>query len=194
MKRPKKVRPPASPRPWRAVVVGVDPSEKANGWSVWVGNQLYRSGECRLRISSVSEVITYAMTLAKNLDIPCVLVTERPFIQKAGRSHGASDHSHKLWRDVWIDLGGVQKRVIRVWPAVWRPPVLGKGTGNMARDDVREIEQAAALNFVVNYGYSPAPEGIVIGPDQAPGICIGRWATHAGEVGEALPVKLRVCA
>lgn len=190
-RRPKRPRPPASPRPWKAVILAADPGSKRSGWSVWCGNQVYRSGECRLSISALLEVVDYALGLAKELGLPCVLVTERPFQQKAGKSHGASDHAGKLWADVWADRGGVKKRVVRVWPAVWRPPVLGRGTGNMPRDDVRPIEQQAARHFIVNYGYHPAPEGLVIGPDESPGICIGRWGTCAGEVGEALPKKLR---
>lgn len=190
-RRPKRPRPPASPRPWRVVLLAVDPGSKRSGWSVWAGNLYRRSGECRLSISAIADVVRGALDLAEKLGLPCVLVTERPFIQKAGRSHGASDHAHKLWRDVWADCGGVKKRVVRVWPAVWRSAVLGRGNGNKARDEVRPVEQKAALHLVVNYGYSPAPEGLVIGPDEAPAICIGRWGTCAGEVGEALPKKLR---
>ena len=190
-RRPKRPRPPPSPRPWKVVLLSVDPSSKRNGWSVWAAG-LYRcSGECRLSISALAEVIDYAQRLAKQLGIPCVLLTERPFIQKQGKSHGASDHAHKLWADVWADRGGVKKRVLRVWPSVWRPPVLGKGTGNMERKEVRKEEQRVALHLVTNYGYNPAPGDLVIGPDEAPGIGIGRYGTHAGEVGACLPVKLR---
>ncbi len=172
-------------------MLNIDPGSKTSGWSIWVSGLYYASGECRLSIFALQEVIGRAHRMAKGAGLPCLLVTERPFIQKRGRSHGASDHAHKLWRDVWVDLGGVQKRVLRVWPAVWRPPVLGRGTGNMERDDVRLIEQQVALNLVTNHGYNPAPEGLVIGPDEAPAIGIGRWSSCAGEVGASLPAKLR---
>lgn len=190
-RRVKRPRPPASPRPWKAVVLAVDPGSKRSGWSLWAAGLYHRSGECRLSISALAEVVDGAQRLAKHLDIPCVLVTERPFIQKEGRAHGASDHAHKLWREVWADCGGVRKRVVRVWPASWRSTVLGRGNGNKDREEVRKVEKRAALHLVVNYGYSPAPEDLALGPDESPAICVGRWATHAGEVGEALPKKLR---
>ncbi len=189
--RPKRPRPPASPRPWLAVVLGVDPGSKRSGWSLWAAGLYRRSSECRLSISALNEVVAGAHDLARDLDMPCVLVTERPFMQKQGKAHGASDHSSKLWRDVWVDCGGVKKRVVRVWPASWRSAVLGRGNGNKDRDAVRKVEKAAAMHLVTNYGYSPAPEGLVVGPDEAPAIAIGRWGTCAGEVGEALPKKLR---
>lgn len=186
-----KPRPPASPRPWKAVVLAADPGSIRNGWSLWASGLYHRSGECRLSISALMDVVGGAHELAKSLSLPCVLMTERPFKQKFGKAYGASDHSSKLWRDVWVDQGGVRKRMERVWPAVWRSVVLGRGNGNKARDDVREVEQAAALSLAKNYGYSPAPEGLVVGPDESPAICIGRYGSYAGEVGACLPKKLR---
>ncbi len=191
MSRPKKPRPPASPRPWRAVLLAVDPGSKRSGWSIWVGGLVHRSGECRLSISEIAQVVRAAQWYGGEYDMPCVLVTERPFMQKRGKAHGASDHAHKLWRDVWEDCGCVKKRVVRVYPSVWRSTVLGPGHGNMPRDKVRPVEQRKALDLLTNYGYGPQPDGAAMGPDQAPAIVIGRWATHAGEVGASLPAKLR---
>lgn len=189
-RRPKRSRPPASPRPWKAVVLAVDPA-KQNGWSLWRAGLCVGSGECPLSLAPIAEVVRTTLQLADAAQLPCVLVLERPFQQKAGRAFGASGKGRETWQLVWADLGGFKSRVVHVYPSTWRSKVLGPGHGNMARDDVRPVEQRAAVSLLQNYSFDRPPADVTVGPDESAALCIGRWATHAGEVGAALPLKLR---
>jgi hypothetical protein len=110
--------------------------------------------------------------------VPSVLVYEKPFLGTAqGQYIGA-------WRAGWNATGGVRTRFVGVYPSQWRSRVLGKFYGGAKRDIARAHEQRVALTIAHR----------AVGADEAPAICIAKWASHAGEVLAKLPESKRKVA
>ena len=130
------------------------------------------------------DVIDGAKRLALIAGLPCVLVLERPFGQARGKARGGSDKGRELWRACWRECGGVMKRILSVYPSVWRSQALGKGYGSAARGDARAREQVVANKIKLD---AEAVGMTDAGEDEAPAICIGVWSAHAGVVGAVLP-------
>ena len=86
------------------------------------------------------------------------------------------------WRFALRNAQLPSTRLVDVYPSTWRARVLPKGAHAMKREDVRKLELVEARRLV--------PKGN-LGGDQSPAILIGRWATQAGEVGDALPLNAR---
>lgn len=170
----------ASPHPWRCTVLAVDPGESC-GVAVWTGGEYVSSGVCDGYFSS--EIVGWlgvAQRAAMEANLPLVLVMEKP--PMGGRAYRGRNlygsasvmGSRKVWAKVWgASVYTVSSRVVNVLPQVWRSRVLGVTGGPLLES--REV--AAARRFA---GREMQQR------DEAAAVCIGCWASHAGEVGAKL--------
>ncbi|NIR31710.1 MAG: hypothetical protein GWN84_20835 [Gammaproteobacteria bacterium] len=165
--------PPPRLHPWPVVVLAIDPG-LTSGWALWAQGRHAGSGEAQvLDVEAVARVVRGALEIAEVASMPAVLVLERAY---TGRTRHMGP-ARPLWERVWADQGGVKGRVVRVYPATWRAKVLGRGMGSAKRAVAREAEQAVARRLARRR----------VGPDEAPAVCIGRWAVLAGELERVLP-------
>lgn len=181
MTRAPKPKPPPSFTPHQCVVVGADPGENS-GWSIRIAGKLEDFGECDVFGGGPQRVLEKALELARERNLPCALVTERPFRVRYGTQTGIGT-AELIWRTMAKRLG-FARRIIRIWPASWRAAVLGKGWGGGKRSDrekVRAEEQRRAALDAIDSGVSKVP-----GPDSSPAVLISRWGSYAGQVAEAL--------
>ncbi len=177
------------PIAWPAVILGVDCAGHS-GWSRWALGCYERSGEVDTRETSfVESVIFGAVARARELDVPCVLVLEQAYGGNV-RVVLALGRAQERWLKPWskFAIGNVGK-VVKVPIPTWRAVELGPGSVAMKRDEVRPLEQAAALELLASFRQ---PGGV--GPDEAPAILIGHWATHAGELAKLLGKRARETA
>lgn len=188
-RRPPKPAPPPSFSPHDCVTVSVDTATRS-GWAVFAQGEYVNSGEVPLDIAPICKVIRAAMLIAEIASVPCVLVLERPFGQARGKARGGSDKGRALWRACWRQCRGLTKRIVSVYPSVWRANVLGKGMGSAPRDEARKAEQRRADRIKLEAASQiddPDAIGYNATPDEAAAICIGLWSARAGQVGAVLP-------
>lgn len=180
--------PPAVPRPWPCVVLAVD-TARVSGWSIWVQGKYAQSGEFdTLNASEIERVVSAGALLAEAGDVPYVLVLEKPWGGNV-TVVAALGAARERWLSAWrkLAVGNVGK-VVTVAVPTWRARVLGGNTIGMKRDQVRPIEQAAALGLK---GARPGVSVGGVGPDEAPAVCIGKWATHAGELAKHMGKRIQ---
>lgn len=170
-------------KPWPCVVLAVDTATRS-GWAIRDHGKLVWSGE--VDTLDAGELLAVVKLAGSRKSVPCVLVLERPFFGgrnplTIGMSLGGA---RERWLLAWEHCGERRdKRVVSVTPAVWRSRVLGRGTGSLPREKVRPIEMRAA-RLMCGGDYEP-------GEDEAPAICISKWAAHAPEIGAALTGRRR---
>jgi hypothetical protein len=185
--RKKKPRLPASVTPHSCVILSVDTAQRS-GWCVYVDGKYASSGEidmldpslstdqCGLSGWSTDRVCLHALwECAEYEGRPAVLVFERPF---RGTTQGQWIGA---WKQAWALNSGHKRRVCGVYPSSWRARVLGPGWARAGREQVRKMELAVAARIA----------GRDVKPDEAAAICIGDWATKAGEVLALLPKRRR---
>lgn len=168
---------PATQLPHECVVLGVDTAQRS-GWCIMLRGIYVASGEFDLLRGpdSTQVVCARALDLGVRNSLPVVLVYEKPF---AGTSQGQYVGA---WKMAWSAAGGVKTRFVGVMTSQWRARVLGGTWAFAKRDDARRKEREVALRI------SGKP---LVGGDEAPAICIARWASHAGEVLKKLPASMR---
>jgi hypothetical protein len=151
-----------------------------SGWSIWDHGQLVSSGEV-----GIDDWITLTRICERAMERgeTCVLVLERPFGGSNSGTLMALGAAHHAWRKAWKLTGGSSRKIVRVDVSTWRSQVLGMTRG----PGLQQRERETALSF---------KGGSDVGPDEAAAICIGRYATHAGEIGAVLSARIRkaVCA
>lgn len=170
-KKNSKIQLPLSEVPHPCTILAVDPGEDS-GWSLWSRGVLRAHGHC-----SVWD--TEALTaVIGQLYWPRVAVVERPFRVRFGTQTniGTAD---RIWRH-HLEVAGLGRRIVRVYPSTWRSRALGSGYANARRDDARARELVVAAEL------AGAP---VEHPDEAAAICIGAWARTATEVWDKLPKR-----
>lgn len=170
MRRSRSKALPAAPRPWRCAILAVDPGD-SSGWSLWVNGRLSAFGSvdggnqaAMLRV--VEDAVVRALESVSSL----LLVRERPYSRRIlGPSWG-------MWDRAWEHAGLSKRRIVKVWPATWLARVCGSSKASKARQ-MQSARGICALEGKVHAGMDH---------DEAAAICIGRWATYAGEVGRVL--------
>lgn len=184
-KKPKRKKPsypwPFVVAPLNCAILAVDPGQ-TSGWCIWSRGRIVAHGFIDNIFESpgtVRSVIEWLLELPG----PHVFVCERPF-----RGRGSSATSVGAGGVLWCDRAKAMRvrRVVRVFPSVWRSRVLGKGWGNAKRDHSRAEEQRVAGGLLATCG-DTWPFVRPVHPDVAPAVCIGAWASHAGEVVAKLP-------
>ena len=192
--RPKKLRPPPEPLPWRVAVLAVDTATNS-GWSIWRDGVLLQMGE--VHKDRRDELILLCQTV-QQLDRPAVLVTE----SAAGFVFGGRSASTLLglgaaqqaWTEAWAAAEGQKSRHVHVQQTRWRGQLWGGrikstlGRGKTMTDFGRDWALIQLKRFGVAYADA------TLGIDACTAVCIGSWAVRAGEVGTCLPFKLRVHA
>ena len=179
-KRVKKPKPPPVYVPHDCALLCVDGSENS-GWSIWSRGVLRAYGECDLFSSGPREVFERFL---RDFGGPHVIVIERPFYMKWG-TQSTLGMGAKIWGE-HAKRRSFGKRIVRVYPSVWRACALGRGWGSKKRNLTRAREQELAPLLVREHLGVNAPP---IGADAAPAILIGKWATFAGEVLAVLPKR-----
>lgn len=175
---PARKRPaPASARPWQCMILAVDTAARS-GWAHYRGGHYIHSGEWPIeKREAIEALVEGFVSDAGDLGYPAVLVLERPFGGSNSGTLMALGAARHVWLTAWKRAGGSARKAVHVHVSTWRSRVLGVTRGEtlraLERDVARRIKGAAA------------------GPDEAPAILIGKWATHAAEVGKVLPAKLR---
>jgi len=160
--------------PNECVVLAVD-TAKNSGWALYVRGKYHSSGEVGIMnhgalvglvCIGAGEVMDAGLRSDKY-----VLVLERPW---GGGNHqieglGAARHA---WLSAWCDAHATKtpRRVLRVYPATWRARLFGRTKQTTGSES----------SFALVHKRSAA------GSDEAAAICIGAWASHAGEVAAAL--------
>jgi hypothetical protein len=164
-------------RPWECVVLAID-TARVSGWCVTTVGKYVQSGEVDTTDElSVRRVVIAALLIAEVAGLPCVLVLEKPY---GGNVNvvAALGAVRERWMHQWRDLAvGNLGKVVLVSPVTWRARVLPRGSTLLDRDAVRLVEQTVARRLAARHN---------IGEDEAPAICIGQWASHAGELAKLL--------
>lgn len=196
-KRPRKPKPPASPRAWACTILAID-TAKCSGWALWTDGRLLDFGE----VDKDNDAALLALCDRARKTLPCLMALESMQYVYAGRSLATLvglGAAREAWHRAWRDAGGLKGRIISVKPTRWRGALFGNTRRGMLGQGkkTRDYEQHFALHYVREHGLElPAPANDnaqpVISGDAAAAICLGRWATCAGEVGVALPLRLRV--
>jgi hypothetical protein len=182
----RKPKPPPSFAALRCVVLAVDCAQES-GWAVWICGKPVACGHVNMIASELAgrAPSEHAQQLAAEHGVAAVLVFERPF---RGNMQGAWIG---LWKQRWVAAGGAKRRMLGVYPATWRSRVLGRGWGSAKREAARAEEQRAARSMALENGLDVEIAGH---GDTAPALCIGKWASHAGEVAKVLPKTVRKAA
>lgn len=179
--RERKGPPPPSFRPWRCVVLALDAAE-CTGWALYVLGKLEGSGEFPIYsdegVAEVVRVVERAKGAALAIGVPWVCVVEATW---GGRMGLGTPAAVGYWTFALRNAQLPRARIGEVYPATWRARTLPRGMHAAKRDDVRACEQLTASAFAAR----------TVGPDEAPAILIGKWATQAGEVGAMLPKNAR---
>jgi hypothetical protein len=189
MKRAKKPKPPPSVKPWPIGILAID-CARNSGWSLWCGGRLHSSGEITIS-DHAGMVYRIKAAAGDTLDSGAfgylALVLEKPprFVY-GGR--GANTliglgAARQAWEHAWREYGYPMRRIVRVEPATWRKPVLGKTRRgkNDPPNEIKLLEMRTAEDLSTS---------VCVGPDEAAAICLGYYATRAGEVGAILPRKI----
>jgi len=182
--RRRKVHPTAV-RPWDCVVLGVDPGAKA-GWSIWLRGKLVAHGTAGVDLDRILEVLHQADDLAREDGCPLVVLGEswgrggRMNPETAagmGASWGPWEYGARSKR---LGIGLSKARVVRVDQRTWRTDTFDAGFGRTRKawKELAVIRVQAMLKECVT-------------EDRAEAILIGRWGTHGGIVGSALPKRVR---
>ena len=174
MKAKTQVMPPAA-KAWRCVILAVDPGD-ASGWSIWTNGGYKASGilEAHQR-DAIPRVIEMLSEYAEDAGSPPVMVRERPFSARTiGPAWG-------MWDAAWERAFGNRRKVVKVWPSTWMSRVLGVST-KAGKEAIRgrSIQTARTIQALAGQSMRETTH------DEAAAVCIGRWGTHAGEVGKAL--------
>lgn len=189
-KRARKPRPPASVKPWRGVTILAVDTAARSGWAHYFEGQLIASGE--VNIEDADDVLRVCMGAVHANDgtgepsPPCVLVLERPFGGSNSGTLMAVGAARHVWLQAWKRASGKASRIVRVYPATWRARLFGTTRGTVPMEMHRALGHKARLPAAGRGGPS-----VRVGPDEAAAICIGEWATRAGEVGAVLGKRLR---
>ena len=174
-------RPPPSFRPWRVVVLALDPANRS-GWAVLSMGRYVESGECRIYsnpgLDAVKRACESAASLARMAKCPWVVCAE---VSWGGRMAVGPSQALGAWRYAVRSAGLPMRRVVEVFPSTWRARVLGGGLHAAKRDVVRKAEVVAASDIA----------GRTCGGDEAPAVLIGKWGCQAGEVGAVLPERMQ---
>jgi hypothetical protein len=164
-------------------VLAVD-TARVSGWAVNACGRYVRSGEVDTLVAPVVfTAVGGALQLAAILDLPSVLVLEKPW---GGNSNvvAALGAARERWLAAWRELAGPvgdKGKVVLVQPNTWRCAVLGRSAIGMCREDVRALERQSAEALV----------GRQLGPDEAPAVLIGEWGCRAAQVGQRLGKRAR---
>lgn len=164
-----------APKPWLAAVLAID-TAGLSGWSVRVAGQQHEFGEVDTTdANAVLEIVQWAMKRAAHAEMPLVLVLEQPWGGTVTTVAGLGG-AHERWKRAWRDCQQAEARIVKVHVSEWRAVVLGGHWVSAPRDEVRPHEQFTAAVMV----------GQEVGPDEAPAILIGHWASMAAKVGRAI--------
>jgi hypothetical protein len=164
-----------APKPWLAAVLAID-TAAMSGWSVRVAGTQHEFGEVDTTdASAVLEIVQWAIKRAALVAVPLALVLEQPWGGPVSTIAGLGE-AHERWKRAWRDCGQAQGRIVRVHVSEWRAVVLGGHWVSAPREEVRPYEQGVATIMV----------GQEVGPDEAPAILIGHWASMAAKVGRAI--------
>jgi hypothetical protein len=176
----------ATPQPWECVILAVD-TARVSGWSLTRDGKYVTSGEvdtsqfgavlsvCSRFCGKAESVVPANAEPIGNHSRPIVLVLESPW---GGNVHvvAALGAARERWVDAWKRCDQSPGRVVKVTPNVWRGPVIGGRYARCSREQIRAQEQLLAARIV----------GRPCGPDEAPAVLIGQWASHARVVGTVI--------
>jgi hypothetical protein len=187
-------KPPPSVQPHRAAILAVD-AGKQGGWAIFLAGRLVQFGELHgYDLVEVTRVVAALLQLSQIAALPVVLVLERPaeYRRSGARSFSTvlgMGGARGVWRAAWVSAGCSERRIVDAPIATWRSRVLGAGITRLKREQVRPIEQAAARALVIReLGLARAAQ---VGPDSAPAILIGKYASHAATVAKRIPTRSR---
>lgn len=171
-----------SARPWRCLLLAIDPGE-TSGWALYANGKLVQWGWVDVHHgASVEKVIAAALQLAAIATLPAVLLLERPY------SRRTLGPSRTIWAKAWAAAGASERRIARAWPSRWRSQLFGRGMGSAKQEDARANEQLGARAEIAAGSEKPIES---VPHDVAAAICMGKWGTHAEEVGKVLPAGVR---
>jgi len=180
MSRKRKAPPPATFKPWPCVTLSVDPGESCGVAIFQRGKYVDSSHGDGYDTRWVEQWISNALFYADALGLPTVLILEEPprgGAAYAGRNvlgAGSVIGCRKVWLHAWMAAPVVKRRRVSVYPQSWRAPLFGTSR-NTAPQEALHAGRA-------KFGFQS-----VVQADEAAAICIGSWASVAGQVGAVLP-------
>lgn len=174
--RPKGRYEAPAPKPWLAVVLGIDTANRS-GWAVNAAGKQLEFGEAdTLDAEALIQIVRWGKHVASRCEMPLVLALEvHPWVGRFRAAMGLSA-ARERWLVAWRAEEMPASRVVRVTPYDWRRAVLGKYWATAPRDVVRPQELQVAGAIV----------GEDVHDDEAPAILIAKWASHAQCVGRAI--------
>jgi len=181
----RKPRLPASPTPWPAAVLAVDPGESC-GVCLMVRGEFVDSGHgYGFSPEFMDSWIERSAELAAGERLKLVLVMEKPmaggraFPGRNPATGGVVIGCRKLWLARWKKSAKtVSKYVVSVYHSTWRARILGMGRGG------GQVLIAAERNRAQTVSTQPATAH-----DESVARLIALWGSRAGEVGALLPKK-----
>lgn len=170
-----------APKPWHAVVLAIDTAAHS-GWSNWYDGKYECSGEVETESQlALEELCGLIATKAKLYGRVPVLALEFWWGGNARVCAGLHVHCDR-WTRAWKSAGESPRRIVKVQPGQWRSAVLGSWSVGKRSAEVRKAELSVARGIVGRED---------VGDDEAPAICIGRWASYAPKVGEVIGERAR---
>lgn len=172
----KKLVPTDSVGPHKCHILAVD-GALTSGFSNFVHTGGCADQYCgQVREEHIEQVVEMSCLSARGMGVPIVLVLEMDFhrnpevvatLARVRRAWVAAFKKHAI---------GSRARIVYVYPQTWRSRMLHTTTG----PDLINKTHVVAAEIL---GRPP------IGRDEAVAVCIGKWATTAGEVARVLPRK-----
>jgi hypothetical protein len=181
MKRAKKPKPPPSVKPWPIGILAID-CARNSGWSLWCGGRLHSSGEITIS-DHAGMVYRIKAAAGDTLDSGAFGYLALVLGGRGANTLIGLGAARQAWEHAWREYGYPMRRIVRVEPATWRKPVLGKTRRgkNDPPNEIKLLEMRTAEDLSTS---------VCVGPDEAAAICLGYYATRAGEVGAILPRKI----
>jgi voltage-gated potassium channel Kch len=173
-KRTKKRKRPPALQPHPCVVLGIDPGKSA-GAAFFARGKFVEAYAVSTREGRV-DVVRRARELAGDHELPLIVVAEKwgmagPFasmLQYLGEQWG-------IWKEVLLDEGVTERRIVRVYPQTWYSAVVG---GKLTRDK-KLLVASIESRFKVR----------VATVDAACAVAMGFWGCYAADVGDRLPKR-----
>ena len=167
--------------PHACVILAIDPGE-VSGFAIFAYGVPKQSGIVRARDSlGRNFIVGSAVEMARSYKQPLVVVAEKWPLRVSGgagwRPAGAPRESWGMWLVAINDAAIPKRRIVRVQVGQWSAAILGN------RQLKTEARRARSIAL------AKSRFGRVASHDEAAAICVGLWASHAPEVGKALPKR-----
>lgn len=183
MPKSRKPKPPASHRPWAAVILAIDPGADS-GAAIFDHGKLLQ-WQAAKTYGGMKRIALEAHEHAAFINAPLVCVIESHSVWSgwSAKAREGVIENVGLWKNAIKGLPARRPttKIVRVNVSTWRARMLGKSSKGEHRNFKSEALIMATTKMTIDNLRDPG-----LDHNTAEAILIGHWATRAGEVG-ALP-------